>query len=315
MLWSWKIRLAVFALIVAALAMLPLLGEPYYVKLATRALIYGIAALALDLVVGYGGLISFGHAAFLGIGAYVTGMMAQSGIDNALLVWPVAMIVAAVFAAVVGALSLRTTGIYFIFATLAFAQMIYYVAQSARQYGGDDGFALASPSSLPFGFNMGDTNTLFYVVLALLGGVLFVASRMVSSRFGRVIQGSRDNARRARSIGFNVYPYQVVLFSISGALTGLAGALLANASAYVAPTLMSWTQSGDLLMMVILGSAGTLFGPVLGAAIFIFFEQILSDLTSHWMLILGPLLVARVVFLQDGLYGMLFGRRAAVHVP
>jgi branched-chain amino acid transport system permease protein len=309
---SFTIRIVTFALIVAAVAALPLLGEPYYVKSATRALIFGMAALALDLVVGYGGLISFGHAAFLGIGAYVTGILAQNGIDNALVAWPIAMMVAAIFAAIVGVLSLRTSGIYFIFATLGFAQMIYYVAKSSRQYGGDDGFALAASSRFPFGLDMGDTNTLFYTVLVLLGIILFIAHRIVSSRFGRVVQGVRDNARRARSIGINVYPYQVVLFSISGALTGLAGALLANVSSYIEPSQMSWIQSGELLMMVILGSAGTLLGPVLGAAIFIFFEQILSALTSHWMLILGPLLVARVLFLHDGFYGLLVGRGASV---
>ncbi len=309
----FTIRIFTFALIVAAVAALPLLDEPYYVKSATRALIFGIAALALDLVGGYGGLISFGHAAFLGIGAYITGILAQNGIDNALVAWPIAMMVAAVFAAIVGVLSLRTSGIYFIFATLGFAQMIYYVAKSSRQYGGDDGFALASSSRLPFGLNMEDTNTLFYTVLVLLGIILFIAHRIVSSRFGRVIRGARDNARRARSIGINIYPYQVVLFSISGALTGLAGALLANVSSYIEPSQMSWIQSGELLMMVILGSAGTLLGPVLGAAIFIFFEQILSALTSHWMLILGPLLIARVLFLHDGFYGLLVGHRASVH--
>ena len=310
---SFTIRIVIFALIVAAIAALPLLDEPYYVKSATRALIFGMAALALDLVVGYGGLISFGHAAFLGIGAYVTGILAQNGIDNALVAWPIAMMVAAIFAVIVGVLSLRTSGIYFIFVTLGFAQMIYYVAKSSRQYGGDDGFALAASSRLPFGLNLGDTNTLFYTVLVLLGIILFIAHRIVSSRFGRVIQGVRDNARRARSIGINGYPYQVVLFSISGALTGLAGALLANVSSYIEPSQMSWIQSGELLMMVILGSAGTLLGPVLGAAIFIFFEQILSALTSHWMLILGPLLVARVLFLHDGFYGLLVGRGASVH--
>lgn len=304
---------AMFLSLIVALAALPLVGEPYYVKLATRALAYGIAALALDLVVGYGGLISFGHAAFLGIGAYTTGMLALLGIDNALLVWPAAIVAAAVFAGAIGALSLRTSGIYFIFVTLAFAQMVYYIAQSARQYGGDDGFALAASSRLPFGVTMGEANTLYYTVLALLAMSLILARLVVASRFGRVIRGARDNARRAKSIGINVYPYQVVLFAISGGLTGLAGALLANVSSYIAPAQMSWVQSGDLLMMVILGSAGTLLGPVLGAAIFIFFEQILSDLTSHWMLILGPLLIARVLFLHDGIFGLLGGRRAAAH--
>lgn len=306
-----SVKTVILLLLVAALLALPLLGEVYYVKFATRALAYGIAALALDLVVGYGGLISFGHAAFVGIGAYTAGILAMQGVDNAFVVWPAAIIVAALVAGGVGALSLRTSGIYFIFVTLAFAQMIYYVAQSARQYGGDDGFALAASSRLPFGLSMGDANTLYYTVLVLLGLALVLARLVVASRFGRVIQGARDNARRARSIGINVYPYQVVLFAISGGVTGLAGALLANVSSYIAPGQMDWIHSGDLLMMVILGSAGTLLGPVLGAGIFVFFEQIMSDLTPHWMLILGPLLVARVLFLHDGIFGLLVGRRTS----
>jgi branched-chain amino acid transport system permease protein len=290
---------------VGAICLLPLIGEPYYVKFATRVLVFGLAAAALDLAVGFGGLISFGHAAFFGISAYAAGILALYGVQEAFVVWPLAMIVAGVVAAFVGAMSLRTSGIYFIFITLAFAQMIFHLAQSLRQFGGDDGFALASPTRIAFDFTSADPTAFFYAVLALMAGTLFLGFRLVSSRFGQVVQAARDSKRRAGAIGLNVYPYQVALFAISGAFTGLAGALNAALAGYVAPSAMSWIASGDLLVMVILGSAGTLVGPVIGAAIFIAFEQVLSELTPHWMIVLGPILVARVLFFRAGFLGLL----------
>lgn len=296
------------SIMLVLLASLPILGEPYYLKFVTRILIFGLAALALDLVVGYAGLVSLGHAAFFGVGAYVVGILAANGVTSAWLVWPAAMAGAGAAAAVIGMLSLRTTGIYFIFITLAFAQMLFYAAQSLRQYGGDDGFALAAPTKLGFGLTTANTVALYASVLVVVIVALWVCLRLTASQFGKVILAARDNKRRALAIGFNVYPYQVVLFSISGALTGLAGALDAALAEYIAPSSMSWIVSGDLLMMVILGSAGTLIGPILGAAIFVSFEQIMASYTTHWMLLLGPLLVARVLFLQDGILGLIGAR-------
>lgn len=301
-------RWLLLIILLAAMYLLPLFCGPYYLKFATRILIYGLAAVALDLVVGFGGLISFGHAAFFGIGAYVAGILALSSITSAFIVWPLAMIVAGTIAGAIGMLSLRTSGIYFIFITLAFAQTIFYVAQSLRQYGGDDGFSLAAPTSFGFGFASNSPTSLFYFVLTLTCIVVFLCFRLVTSRFGQVVQAARDNRRRAQALGINVYPYQVVVFAISGAIAGLAGALDAALTAYITPASMSWIVSGDLLMMVILGSAGTLIGPILGAAMFIAFEQILSDMTPHWMLGLGAILVARVLFLRDGLFGLMGGR-------
>jgi len=303
----WLFFIIAFAAIGAALL---IVGDAYYLKFATRILIYGIAAVALDLVVGFGGLISFGHAAFFGIGAYVAGILAQAGIQSAILVWPAAMVVAGVIAALIGALSLRTSGIYFIFATLAFAQMLFYVAQSLRTYGGDDGFALAEPTRFLFDVTSENPSAMFIVTLALCAAFLLFCVRLVASPFGQVVQGARDNRRRIAAVGFNAYPYQVVLFAISGAGAGLAGALNAALTSYISPSSMSWVASGDLLMMVILGSAGTLVGPLFGAAIFIFFEQVLSDLTPHWMLFLGPLLVARVILLREGIVRPLLRRLA-----
>lgn len=301
-------RLLTLLATAAAICALPLIGEPYYVKLVTRILVYGMAAIALNLVVGLGGMISFGHAAFFGIGAYVAGILATHDVQQAIVVWPIAMLVAGAGAAIVAALSLRTSGIFFIFVTLAFAQMIYYVARSLRAYGGDDGFAMPGPTDLGFGLTSSNPTALFFVASLLSAIVLLFNVRLVASRFGQVVQAARDNRRRAAAIGLSIYPYQVSLFAISGAIAGLAGALDAVLTAYVTPMTMNWVASGDLLMMVILGSTGTVIGPLLGAAVFIFFEQALSDLTPHWMLLLGPILVGRVLYLNDGFVSSIVAR-------
>lgn len=297
-------RAAILVALLVALLALPLLGEPYYVKVATRMAIFGIVAMSLDLLVGYTGLVSFGHAAFLGLGAYTVGVLAAHGVHSAWVAWPLAMAAAALAALVIGAISLRSSGLYFIFITLAFCQMLFYGAQSLRRYGGDDGFALARPSSFSPGLDCGDPVLLFYVATGLLLVVLYGAHRLVRSRFGQVAQAARDNEPRLAAVGISPYPYKLAMFVIAGAIAGLGGALIANLTQFVSPSLLSWVVSGDLLMMVILGSAGTLVGPILGAALFIGFEQVLSDLTEHWMLILGPLLVARVLFLKQGIYGL-----------
>lgn len=298
-------RTLVLLVLLVAVLLIPLSGETYYVKFATRMAVYGLIALGLDLVVGYVGLISFGHAAFVGIGAYTTGILAVHGIDSAFLVWPAAVLVAGLAALAIGAMALRTGGIHFILLTLAFAQMVFYLAQSLKSYGGDDGFALALPTRFAAGLDTGNPVAFFYVTMGLLLAVLFAASRLVGSRFGQVIQGSRDNERRLSAIGIAPFPHKLVAFTVSGAICGLGGALLAGLTGYVSPAMLSWVLSGELLMMVILGSVGTLVGPVLGGALFIFFEQILSDRTEHWMLVFGLMLVIRVLMLRDGIYGLL----------
>jgi branched-chain amino acid transport system permease protein len=310
-------RAVLLLCLLLAVLLIPLLGQPYYVKIVTRMVIFGLAALSLDLLVGYGGLISFGHAAFFGLGAYVVGILSTHGVTQAWWAWPAAMLASGMLAALIGAVSMRASGLYFIFVTLAFSQMLFYLMSGLKQYGGDDGFSLAQPTMLFPGTDTSNPVALFYVAIGLLLLVLFITHRMMRSRFGQVIRAASNNDIKLSSIGLSSLPYKVVLFAVSGAICGLAGALMASLSEFVAPSLLSWLVSGELLMMVILGSVGTLVGPILGAALFVFCEQMLSDLTDHWMLILGPLLVARVLFMSDGIYGLLgrLGRAKAAASP
>lgn len=296
-------RTVLFGVLVALALAVPALGETYYTRFATQIAIYGMAALSVDLLLGYAGLITFGQAALVGVGAYAAGMLTVAGVHNALIVWPAAMLVAMVFALAIGALSLRTTGFQFIMVTLAFAQMVYYGGQSLRAYGGDNGFILPRRNDLGGLIDLGSHVAFYYVVLALLFVVIFLAGRVVQSQFGMVIRGGRDNERRLAAIGFPPYRYRLAAFTMAGGIAGLAGALIANHASFVSPALMSWQMSGQLLAMVILGSAGTLVGPIFGAAIYLLFAQVLSDYTDHWMLFFGPLLVARVLFVRDGIWG------------
>lgn len=308
------------------LVLLPLLaslfGEPYLVSLFSRILIYALAAASLDLILGYGGLVSLGHAAFFGIGAYAVGILAHhdfeetalmawplviQGSDNALIAWPVAMLVSALLAAIIGALSLRTTGMHFIMITLAFAQMLFFFFVSLEGYGGDDGLTLFSRNTLS-GFDLGDDVQFYYVCLALLTVFLLLAGRLVESRFGMVIRGSRESEKRMQSLGFPTYRYKLLCFVIAGAAAGLAGALIANQVEYVSPGLMHWTRSAIILIMVLLGGSGTLYGPVLGAAAFLLLEEILSMYTEHWLVYFGPVLILVVLFARHGLFGILVGK-------
>lgn len=295
--------LLLLGLLAVAVVVPPLLGV-YQTRFATQIAIYGMAALSVDLLLGYTGLITFGQAAFFGIGAYAALMLTVYGVTSALIVWPAAVLVSMVLALVIGSLALRTRGFQFIMVTLAFAQMFYYFTQSLRSWGGDDGYTLPQRNDLPF-LNLSDNLTLYYVVLALLIVVVFVTHRLVRSQFGMVIRGIRDNERRVAAVGFPPYPYKLVVFTIAGGIAGLAGALMANHAKFVNPSLLSWAFSGELLAMVILGSASSLVGPILGAAFFLIFQEWLSDYTSHWMLYFGPLLVCRVLLMQDGLWGLL----------
>jgi branched-chain amino acid transport system permease protein len=290
-------------LLIIAVVLPPWLGT-YYTRFATQIAIYGMAALSVDLLLGYTGLITFGQAALFGIGAYAAGMLTVSGVTNAFVAWPLAVLITMLFAVAIGSLSLRTRGFQFIMVTLAFAQMAYYFAQSLRNWGGDDGFTLRQRNDLGF-VSLTDHTAFYYVVLILLVLVMALSSRIVRSQFGMVIRGIRDNERRAAAIGFPPYPYKLVVFAIAGGIAGLAGALMANHAKFVSPASLSWQLSGELLAMVILGSANSLIGPVLGAAFFLWFRDVLSDYTEHWMLFFGPLLVARVLLVKDGLWGML----------
>lgn len=298
------------------------LGQEYYISLCSRILIYGLAAASLDLLLGVAGLISLGHAAFVGIGAYVVGIcffhaiemeplltfpFTLPGTENGLIVLPLAASVSGLFAFFIGALCLRTKGMHFIMITLAFAQMGYYFFVSLEKYGGDDGLSLYSRSTLP-GIDLGNDVHFYYLCLGLLILFLFLLTRLVHSRFGLVIRGCRDNERRIKALGLNSYQYRLICFVIGGAGAGLAGALMANQTEYVSPGLMHWTLSGELMVMVLLGGLGTLFGPVLGAAVFLLLEELLAMYTEHWMLFLGPFLVLVVIFAKNGLYVLLVGK-------
>ena len=283
----------------------------FYVSFASRVIIYAIAATSLNLVLGYGGMISFGHAAFVGAGAYIASICIAEGLTSAWLGWPAAIAASALAAWLIGAVSLRTRGVYFIMITLAFAQMVYYVAVSLKIYGGDDGLALPARSSLGMGLDLKHDATFYYVVLALLAAVLYAMRRLVNARFGRVLQAIGENEARMEAIGFPVYRYKLIGFVIAGALAGLAGALIANQNGLVSPNLLNWPQSGVLMIMVILGGVGYLYGGVLGAVVMLALEEVLSAYTVHWQLGLGLVLLAVVLYAPNGL--MSLARRRARH--
>jgi branched-chain amino acid transport system permease protein len=299
-----------WVLIAVTIAVLcvPLLGDAYYTRTATRVLVLGLIAASLNLLVGYGGMISFGHAAFVGLGAYATGILAYHGMATGFLVWPAAVALSALGALVIGAIALRTSGVYFIMITLAFAQMLYYTAVGLERYGGDDGVRLAARSSFAGILPIERAGVFFYVVAAVVALVLFLIARLVRSRFGRVLRGIKDNERRMQSLGYNTYLYKLAAFVIAGAIAGLGGVLNANLVQLVSPSMLHWIVSGDLLVMVILGGVGTLAGPVIGAAAFILLEEVLASYTKHWMIVLGPLMLLVVLFQRGGIHALLFRR-------
>ncbi len=279
-------------------------AETYLLGLFTRVMIYGIAALALDFLCGYGGLVSFGHAAFVGIGAYTAAIFGAHGVSEIAITLPVALIVSALFAYLTGTVCLRTKSVYFIMITLAFGQMIYFVAGSLSPYGGDDGLTLPLRSTL-FGFPILENDrALYYAVLAFLLGSYLLLRAIVASRFGRVFRGSKENPTRMATIGFDVFRYQRVAYVIAGCIGGLAGFLLANATEFVSPSYMSWQRSGELIIMVLFGGIGTLHGAIVGAAAFLLLEDMLGGVTENWKLIFGPMLVLIVLFARGGLLGL-----------
>jgi branched-chain amino acid transport system permease protein len=256
---------------------------------------------------GYGGMMSFGHAAYLGIGGYAVGILAAEGVGSGFIQWPVALLASALFALVIGALSLRTRGVYFIMITLAFAQMAYYVASGLSRYGGDDGLTIYKRSDFGGLINLSSRVQFYYLCLGCLFGGIYLVWRIVNSRFGMVVQGLRSNEQRMQAIGFPANRYRLVCFVIAGTMCGLAGALLANNTDFISPAVMYWTRSGDLMVMVILGGMGSLFGPVLGAIVYLVLEEFLSQVTEYWAIIMGPLLLLIVLFGHGGILGLVHG--------
>ena len=303
------LRIAVPVALMAALALLPLYahvtGDRFMLTLFTRIVILAIAAVSLNLILGYGGMMSFGHAAYLGIGGYAVGMLAHEGVYSGFVQWPVALAASALFALIIGALSLRTRGVYFIMITLAFAQMAYYIVAGIARYGGDDGLTIYKRSEFVAPLDLSSKVQFYYLCLLLLYGATYLVWRLVNSRFGMVVRGARSNDMRMRAIGFPTYRYRLVCFVIAGTLCGLAGALLANHNDFISPATMYWTRSGDLIIMVVLGGMASPFGPVFGAVALLVLEEFLSGITEYWQIILGPLLLLVVLFARGGIDGLL----------
>lgn len=291
------LALAVFPLVA------PALGLDFYISFVRRVLIYALAATSLNLILGYGGMVALGHAAFFGAGAYAVGILAMNGVTSALVAWPAAALLAGLLAAATGAVSLRTRGVYFIMITLAFAQMLFYIFISLRQYGGEDGLNLPGHSVLP-GLDLGHDVSFYYVVLALFAVLMAVFGRLVDSRFGKALQGVRENESRMESLGYPVYRIKLAAFVLSGAVAGLAGALLANHNLFISPSLMHWTQSANLLIMVLVGGVGLRWGGVAGAIVMLTLEEVLRMWTEYWHLPLGLLLLCVVFGAPRGLMGL-----------
>ncbi|MBM9594871.1 branched-chain amino acid ABC transporter permease [Roseitranquillus sediminis] len=322
--WSREARvntaLSLGLLAVPLLAMAA--GEPFWVTLATRAAILALAGVGLNLALGYGGLVSFGHAAFFGLGGYAAGVLASHGMSGRpivtwpleiggttqmLAIWPVAVAAAALGALVIGALSLRTTGVFFIMITLAFGQMAFYFMVSWPAYGGEDGLPTYVRSRFP-GVNTMAPLQFFAIAYGWLMLALWLSWRIAGSRLGLALQAARQNRQRLAAVG--IRPKSVLLgaFVLSGALTGLAGALYTDLNRFVSPAMLSWQTSGELLVLVILGGVGRLFGPVAGAMLFIALEHLLGGISDYWQFFLGAMLLMVVLFARGGIMGALAGR-------
>lgn len=298
------------------LALFPLLavavGQAYWINIWTRILILGLVAMSLNLIMGYGGLVSLGHAAYFGFGGYTVALIAfhtsqgipmlgWMGSNEALIIWPLAMLMSGLLALGLGALCLRTRGVYFIMITLAFSQMLFFIVMSLKFYGGDDGLAMTGRNVLA-GMPLTNPATLYYVCFVILLLAYVLLSRITASPFGMALQAGKINERRARALGIPVRRVQLVAFVIAGILAGLGGALWANQMRIASPDMLSWMRSGELIMMVILGGLGSHMGAIVGAAALVLLEAWLAGVTEHWMLILGLILILTVLFVRRGLF-------------
>ena len=306
-------RMVLAGIILLLLSMVPVIaqmtGYSHYVTLFGRILVYAISALGLNLLLGHAGLVSFGHAAFLGIGAYAVGIPAMYGIESAFIQWPLAIVVAGIAGLLVGSISVRVSGLYFIMITLAFSQLFYFLASGLVAFGGDDGMTVQVRSTLGGLIDLRNQNVLYYTTFAILLLCLGFIHVFTNSRLGIIIAGVRSNEERMRALGYPTYPYKLIAFVLSAMMCAIAGALLANLTDFVSAQYMSWHRSGELMIIVILGGVHTLFGPVIGAIVLLLFEEILSLFTDHWALILGPLLVVLVLYAPNGIWGALFPKK------
>ena len=300
---------ALFALLLALPTLLPLVGEGYLTGLVIRAMLLAIAAISLDLLVGHGGMVSLGHAGFVGLGAYAAAIGLESGIENILVLLTLALAVTGLVALVTGALALRTSGVYFLMITLAFGQMIYFTLTSLAAYGGDDGLTLWTLATL-FGSDVVQGGGLYYVVLATLAAVWWGVFRISRSRFGRVLRAARDNPERAEFMGYPVARYRLVAYVLAAMIAGTSGLLLVQHAEFVSPALATWQRSGDLIVVVVLGGLATRNGAILGAFFLVIVEEVLGAFVHEWRLIYGPLLVLMAIFAKGGLSDLLAPRRA-----
>jgi len=312
---DWIAGGLIFALLLALPTVAQLADEPFWVTLMARTLVVAVGAVGLNLVLGFGGMVSFGHAAYVGIGAYVVGIGFHHAFEDGY-AWmnagwvqlALALLVSGFAAFVIGLICLRTKGVYFIMITLAFAQMVYFIFVGLDIYGGDDGLSIYEMAEFGGGFSLGDDTDLYYVAWFALAGSVWLVHRITNARFGMVIRGAKSNERRMQAIGFPTYRYRLTAFVISGMLCGLSGFLMANLTEFVSPDMMHWTRSGDLIIMVVLGGMGTLFGPVYGAVAFLLVEEVLSAFFQLWRLWFGPLLILVVIFARGGIDGLIHGR-------
>lgn len=296
------------AFLVALAVIFPLAAghyeQEFYIGVASRLLIFALAATSLNLILGFGGMVSMGHAAFLGGGAYTVGVLMHHGVTSAWISWPAAVLAGGLLALAIGIISLRTKGVYFIMITLAFAQMVYFIFVGLKEYGGEDGLSMAGRSTTGMVDLSSDTG-FYYVVLGVVGACLLLAYRLINSHFGRVLQAVRENEVRMEAVGHPVLRYKLTCFVIAGAMASLAGALLANQNMMVSPSLLHWTQSGSLMVMVILGGTGYFYGGILGAFVMLMLEEVLSGYTIHWQIYLGAILLGVVLMLPNGLASLI----------
>ena len=317
------------SLMIVGLLTLPLwalmMNEPFTITLVTRAVILALAAVGLNIVLGIGGMVSFGHAVFFGIGGYAMGILAYhaqtyteldlgvlttGGTKSMPVIWLVAMGVSAIVAFFIGLLSLRTSGVYFIMITLAFGQLFYYFAISWARYGGEDGLSIYVRNDFP-GLDTLAPIQFFGLCFVLLCVVLFLNARLQASPFGLALNAARQTAIRVETVGLNPMRLKLLAFVISGAVTGLAGALFADLNRFVSPTMFSWQLSGELIVLIIIGGVGRLMGPVIGACVFVALEHFLGGLTEFWHIYLGLILLCIVLFGRGGLIGLITGKEGA----
>ena len=316
-------RLVGVALIVAVLALVPLAaalaGQAFYLTIVTRIMVFALAALGLNLVLGFGAMVSFGHAMYIGIGAYAVGILSSHGVNSGWAHVGAALGVGLVCALLIGAVCLRATGVAFIMITLAFAQMFYFLAVGLKQYGGDDGLPISVQSDFTL-FSLGNAMVLYYTVFAVLMVTLYVFHRLVHARFGMLLRGCKSYQRRMLALGFPVFRYKLAAYVVSALVCVVAGVLLANLTRFASPSYMSWTVSGELIVMVVLGGIGTLMGPVVGAATWLMLEELMTSfrislpggvdgmIRDHWLGVFGILIIVVTLTLKQGLYGALLKR-------